>query len=84
MQATVRALLVLLHLFILPTATAQSRVFNVRQYGAVGDGKRNNTAAVRAAAFALKSHGGGTLLFPHGHWVTGTSSVSLSLPHIYS
>ena len=39
-------------------------VFNVRKFGAVGDGKTVDTIAVRAATKALASAGGGTLLFP--------------------
>lgn len=40
-------------------------VFDVTKYGAVGDGKTKDTKAVRAAAAALESAGGGTLLFPN-------------------
>jgi hypothetical protein len=55
----------------LPVATDDSpggalapKTFDVSQFGAVGDGKTNSTAAVRAAATALREAGGGVLLFP--------------------
>ena len=41
-------------------------VFNVRDFGAVGDGASDDTHAIRAACEALQSAGGGTLEFPPG------------------
>lgn len=45
-------------------ARGPSGTFNVRDFGAVGDGKTMDTKAVRAASAALREAGGGTLLFP--------------------
>ena len=39
-------------------------VFNVRDFGATGDGTTDDTAAITAAAAALQANGGGTLYFP--------------------
>ena len=39
-------------------------LFDVRAFGAVGDGRIDDTHAVRAAAAALGASDGGTLLFP--------------------
>ncbi len=41
-------------------------VFNVRQYGATGDGKTLDTDAVNRAIAAAAAAGGGTVLFPAG------------------
>jgi polygalacturonase len=41
-------------------------VFNVRQYGAIGDGKTLDTDAVNRAIAAAATAGGGTVLFPAG------------------
>jgi hypothetical protein len=46
------------------------RRFNVRDYGAVGDGTTNDTAAINAACAALNAAGGGTLYFPAGTYST--------------
>lgn len=41
-------------------------LFDVTQFGAVGDGKTYDTVAVRDATAAVSHNGGGTLLFPGG------------------
>ena len=46
-------------------------VLDVRDYGAVGDGKALDTASIRKAAEACRNAGGGTLLFPPGEYLTG-------------
>eukprot|EP00899_Mesostigma_viride_P008661 jgi/Mesvir1/17797/Mv12902-RA.1 len=45
-------------------------VFDVRKYGAVGDGKTNDTDAVLAAFAAAKAAGGGLILFPPGTYLS--------------
>lgn len=59
------------------------RVYNVRQYGAKGDGKALDTAAVQATIDACNRDGGGTVLVPAGTFVIGTvelkSDVTLHL-----
>jgi polygalacturonase len=48
---------------------APSPIFNVRQYGATGDGKTLDTAAVNRAIEAAASAGGGVVLFPPGTYL---------------
>ena len=45
-------------------------VFDVRTYGAVGDGKTLDTAAINAAIEAAAAAGGGTVYFPGGVWLS--------------
>ncbi|MGA3034558.1 MAG: glycoside hydrolase family 28 protein [Terracidiphilus sp.] len=44
-------------------------VFDVRQYGAIGDGKTLDTDAVNRAIDAAASAGGGVVLFPQGTYL---------------
>ena len=45
---------------------------NVRNYGAIGDGKSLDTAAVQRALDACGAGGGGTVLFPPGRYLSGS------------
>lgn len=58
-------------------------VFNVRDYGATGEGKALDTSAISIAIKAASSAGGGRVLFPPGTYLTGTfellSNVQLEL-----
>jgi len=49
-----------------------SAVFNVRDYGATGDGTTLDTPAIKKAIQACAAAGGGTVRFPPGRYVTGT------------
>ena len=64
-------------------AQAGVGIYDIRQYGAVGDGKTLNTKAVQAAIDACASNQGGTVLVPAGIFVIGAvelrSSVTLHL-----
>jgi hypothetical protein len=51
---------------------AGARVYNVRQYGAKGDGQSLDTVAIQAAVDACTRDGGGTVLVPAGTFVIGT------------
>ncbi len=53
-----------------PATRAPSR-FDVRDYGAVADGKTKNTEAIRKAIDAAVSAGGGTVFFAPGQYLTG-------------
>lgn len=47
-------------------------VYNVRQYGAVGDGRALDTGALNQAIAACSRQGGGTVWVPAGTYLTGT------------
>jgi len=65
------------------TEQPESRFFDVRTFGAAGDGKTLDTAAITKAIGAANSAGGGTVLFPPGTYLSGTlellSNVTLYL-----
>jgi len=48
------------------TPNPYTATFNVKDYGAVGDGATNDTAAIRNAIAAATNNGGGTIYFPTG------------------
>src|SRR5690348_6472302 len=57
--------------------------FNVRDFGAVGDGRAIDTPAVNRAIDAAAAAGGGTVWFPPGHYLCYTirlkSHVTLAI-----
>lgn len=59
--------------------------YNVRTYGATGDGRTVDTPAVNKAIAAVAAAGGGTLIFPAGTYLCFTihllSNVTLHLSH---
>ena len=63
--------------------TFPDRIFDVRDFGAAGDGTTVNTEAFRRAIEACREKGGGTVLIPSGTWLTGPihlrSTVNLYL-----
>jgi hypothetical protein len=64
-------------------ANADSEVFNVTSYGAVGNARTCCTAAIQKAIDVCAVRGGGCVYFPPGSYLTGTlilkSNVSLKL-----
>jgi len=60
-----------------------SAVFDIRSYGAVGDGKTVDSPAINKAIEAAAAAGGGTVYFPAGTWLSFSirlkSHVSLYL-----
>src|SRR5262245_3417594 len=51
---------------------ARDGVFNIRDYGAKGDGVTLNTVAINRALDACASTGGGQVLIPSGRYLSGT------------
>ena len=56
------------------------RTFNVRDYGATGDGSTDDTTEIAAAITALNAAGSGVLLFPPGTYKVTTGSFSITVP----
>lgn len=48
-----------------------SAIFDIREFGAVADGKTKATNALRLAIAKASAAGGGTVLVPAGSWLTG-------------
>jgi polygalacturonase len=59
------------------------KVYNIRDYGAIGDGKTLNTTAIQSAINACNANKGGTVLIPAGDFICGTielkSNVTLHI-----
>jgi hypothetical protein len=57
-------------------------VFNVKDYGAIGNGIADDTAAIRAAIAASVTSGGGTIYFPNGTYIVSqqTDTACLIIP----
>ncbi len=64
--------------FVVVPAAASAPVFDVRDYGATGDGTTNDTPAVNDAIVAASAAGGGTVEFPAGTYLAGGSIHLLS------
>lgn len=56
----------------LPGAVPAGAGFDIRAFGAVGDGRTLNTMAINAAVAAAAEAGGGTVLVPAGRFLSGT------------
>jgi polygalacturonase len=53
-----------------PNASTTLNIFDIRTYGAVGDGKTVDSPAINKAIEAAAAAGGGTVLFPAGTWLS--------------
>jgi polygalacturonase len=56
-------------------ASSGARVYNIRDFGARGDGATLDTAALQAAIDACHGDGGGTVLVPAGTFLIGTTEL---------
>ncbi|WP_431216433.1 glycoside hydrolase family 28 protein [Puia sp. P3] len=56
-----------------------ARVYNIREFGAKGDGVTLDTAAVQAAIDACNRDQGGTVLVPAGRFVIGTVELKSNI-----
>ena len=59
---------------VIPNAT-----FNVTNYGAVGDGRTMNTAAIQKTIDTAAAAGGGTVLVPAGKFLTKPFTLASSI-----
>lgn len=61
-------------------ATAQQQVYNITNYGAVGDGKTNNAVALQKAIDAASNAGGGRVVVPSGAtYLTGPFNLKSNI-----
>ena len=58
--------------FALTQAQQSPTIFNIKNYGARGDGKTINTIALNKAVEACADAGGGTVVIPAGIYLSGT------------
>ncbi len=63
---------VLLVLFLFFSSHAESFYNSVKDYGAKGDGVVLDTKAIQKAIDEANEHGGGTVFFPAGKYLSGT------------
>lgn len=56
-------------------AIAQQRTYDIRRYGARGDGHTDNTRHIQKAIDEAAAHGGGIVLIPAGRFVTGVLEI---------
>lgn len=54
--------------------TLRSHYFNVKDYGALGDGSTDDTSAINGAISAATSAQGGTVYFPNGTYIVSATS----------
>lgn len=59
-------------------ATRFAQEFNVKDYGAIGDGTTNDVAAIQAAINAASSAGGGSVFLPTGTYLVNTECLLAS------
>ena len=74
---------ILVILFLLTGSTSFSQVYNIKDYGAIANGRTICTDAIQKTIDICNKNGGGTVLVPAGEFVTGTfhlkSNVNLYL-----
>ncbi len=58
-----------------PDALLGAKTYNIRDFGAKGDGKTSDTTALQAAIDACHREQGGTVLVPAGVFVIGTTEL---------
>ncbi|HCA80366.1 MAG TPA: exo-poly-alpha-D-galacturonosidase [Bacteroidetes bacterium] len=85
LRKTIGTLFVLLVVYCLLPAqipSPEQALFNVRSYGAAGDGKRLDSPAINRAIEACAQGGGGTVVFPTGTYLSGSIHLRSNV-HLY-
>jgi hypothetical protein len=59
-----------------PSISVKGGQVNVKEYGAIGDGVTNDTAAFNAALKSLANSGGGVCLIPKGTYIISASGIT--------
>lgn len=73
---------VIFFVLLLNSCSNNSNVFNIKKYGATGDGKTFDTNAINAAISACSEAGGGTVLFPaDGTYLTGSVHLKSNIEY---
>ena len=62
------------------TAGWYTEHFNVKAFGAIGDGSTDDHTAINTAIAALNSAGGGTLYFPYGTYKMTSAITTITVP----
>ena len=76
----------ILAVLLFTSLTASAATYNVKTYGAAGNGTTDDTASIQAAAAALQTAGGGTLFFPPGTYkifTYGTTWTNFNLAYFH-
>jgi hypothetical protein len=62
-----------------PDNLTGARIYNVRDYGAKGDGKTLDTGAIQSAIDKCSNEKGGTVLIPAGEFLSGTLELKANV-----
>lgn len=68
-------------LFLITGASAET--FNVKKYGARGNGKKLDSPAIQKAIDACHKAGGGTVLVPAGTYLSATIVLKDNVPMLW-
>lgn len=72
MKRTILTFLAVLFVLATSAQVGVAREFNIRDYGAVGDGAAFDSPAIQKAIDACTASGGGTVIVPAGNYLSGT------------
>jgi hypothetical protein len=67
-----------------PDGKHQYQFFNVKEYGAIGDGTTDDTAAITNAINAANTPSGGVVFFPAGTYITGPQTIYSNITYLGS
>lgn len=66
-------------IYISPVSTTQTGIYNIVDFGSVGDGKTLNTKTIQSAIDVCHKAGGGTIYFPAGRFLSGTLYIKSNI-----